>query len=103
RQVRADKANVAYLHAGVKPSFRGRVRIAPCECCTEAGAASAGCLFGLLHDVEQLHVKNERGTWLDARRRAALAIGELGRTDEAALTANVHVLYSFRPALDDPF
>ena len=93
RQVRLDKANVAYLHAGVKPLFED-VCIPPAFSCW---------LFGLLHDVEQLHFKDESSAWLDARRRTALAIGELGWTDQAALTANLQVLDSFCPALDNPF
>src|SRR5215475_12170746 len=95
------KANVAHLHADVKSSFLGRMGA------DYSGhwqrAASSGCLFGVLHDVEQLHVKDKSGARLNARRRAALTIGELGRTDQATLPANVHVLYSFRPALDNPF
>ena len=59
-------------------------------------------LFGRLHDIEQLHVKDDGGTGLDERWRTALAIGELGRTHQAALAAYVHALYPFGPALDDP-
>src|SRR5262249_20398127 len=94
-----DSANIAYLYPGVKPVFGKLAHPPPADGRRDQPLRR---LFGLLHDIEQFHVKDERRAWLDARRHTALAIGELGRTDQTALTANVHVLHAFCPALDDP-
>src|SRR5688572_19477553 len=52
-------------------------------------------------DLEQLDLEDQRGARLDARRRAAVAVGDLRGTDEAALAAGLHELHALGPALDD--
>src|SRR5438105_4559524 len=54
----------------------------------------------LLHDFEQLHFEDERRAWLDLRRRAAIAVGGVGGTDEAALATDLRLLHALAPALD---
>src|SRR5919201_6105122 len=56
----------------------------------------------LLDDLEQLDLEDERRARLDLRRRAAVAVGGVRGTDEAALAADLHLLDAFGPALDHP-
>src|SRR2546422_9406674 len=48
----------------------------------------------------QLHLEHQRRARLDARRRAAITVGEVGRADELALAADLHGLHALGPALD---
>ena len=45
--------------------------------------------------------KTSVGAGLDEGRRAAVAVGEVGRADEPALAADLHQLHALGPALDD--
>src|SRR5262245_55947056 len=55
----------------------------------------------LLHDFQQLHLEHQRGPRLDARGRAALAIGQGRRAHQPALASDLHHLYALGPAADD--
>src|SRR5919198_264010 len=51
-------------------------------------------------DPQQLHVEDEGGAARDRRGMAVIAVGHVGRTDEARLLAHLHLLHAFGPALD---
>src|SRR3989442_5860494 len=55
----------------------------------------------LLHGLQQLDLEDERRAGLDRGRRAAVAVGDVRRADEATLSPNLHLLQRFGPAFDD--
>src|SRR5262249_55909532 len=55
----------------------------------------------LLDDVEQLHVEHEGRPRLDLRGPPLVTVGDVRRTDERRLAADLHHLESLGPALDD--
>src|SRR5207249_3726517 len=87
----SDRANIAYLHAGVKPSFPNLLGLDATSTLRRLFGRLGG-LVGHLQDVDQLHVKDEGGARLDLRRGTGIAIGELRRTYHMTLAANLHVL-----------
>src|SRR5262249_55822116 len=52
----------------------------------------------LLHDLEQLHVEDQRGARLDLGRRSAVAVGDRRGTHQPGLAAHLHELDALRPA-----
>src|SRR5262249_30718407 len=70
---------------------------------SRAGCAPPPCAPSglLLHDLEQLDLEHERRAGLDRGRRAAIAVGDVGRTDEPGLAAHLHLAHALGPALDD--
>src|SRR5712692_2142547 len=52
----------------------------------------------LLHDLQQLHLEDQRGSRLDARGRATLAVRQVGRAHEPALAPDLHHLDALGPA-----
>ena len=54
-----------------------------------------------LHDIQQFHLKDQRGVGGNPARAAALAVGELRRNEQLPLVADLHQLQGFRPTWDD--
>src|SRR2546425_1983848 len=86
--------------SGGRPAAGSR-RQAPSS--TRVGGSLIGSILpDLLRDLQQLDLEDERGPRLDPGRRAAVAVGEFGRADEATLPSDLHQLEALLPARDDP-
>src|SRR5438552_462403 len=87
RQAPSSTRAAASLMGSILPAIGGRVD---------------GARGTLLRDLQQLDLEDERGPGLDPGRRAAVAVGEVGRADEPTLPADLHQLEALLPARDDP-
>src|SRR5574341_1296028 len=55
----------------------------------------------LFDNVEELDLEHEGGAGFDLWGRSAIAIGQVRRTDQLALSTNLDLLHALRPTLDD--
>src|SRR5580692_10609159 len=77
------------------------VRIEKAAFCRRSGGASNRIASGLgIRDFEQLDFEDERCAARNRGRVPAVAIGDIGGTNQGGLAANLHLLNAFGPTLN---